>query len=100
MAWTYSRKPNLPSDWDRRRHEVLVRANYTCAINSKNCITVATECDHIEHGDELGSGWPGSNLQAACRPCHAEKSAREGGAAWAAIRAKAKHPGERHPGMR
>ncbi|WP_338601660.1 HNH endonuclease signature motif containing protein [Saccharopolyspora sp. SCSIO 74807] len=71
------------------------RDAYTCHIKGPDCVGVATDVDHIRPGDrhEL------SNLQAACKPCHARKSAREGVQGRARRAALRLRPAERHPGL-
>lgn len=98
MAWDegHRRQSRLPDDWSKRREEVLRRDNWQCRIRGPRCVVLATDVDHIERGDDHAT----SNLQASCRPCHADKTSVEGNERWAAIRAKTRHPGEKHPGMR
>nr|WP_291415493.1 HNH endonuclease signature motif containing protein [Actinophytocola sp.] len=55
----------------------------------------STEVDHIRRGDNHDL----SNLRGVCAPCHRAKSAREGGTAAAARRAR-RRPSEPHPGLR
>ena len=73
-AWEGStRRERLPPDWDRRRRRVLLRDGHRCYL----CGEVASEVDHVEHGDDHSL----ENLKAICSPCHLKKSAREGRAA-------------------
>lgn len=73
-----TRRRRLPPDWDTRRTTVLERDDYRCQLAYPSiCITYANEVDHIQHGDDHRL----TNLQAACHPCHAHKSAIEGNTA-------------------
>ncbi len=95
-AWGGStRKQRLPRTWSHLRSQVMRRDAYTCQINGPDCVRVATDVDHIQRGDlhEL------ENLQAACKPCHARKSAREGVQGRARRAALRLRPAERHPGL-
>ncbi len=87
-----TRRARLPADWPARRRAVLTRDGFRCRIRDDCCVVVASEVDHIEAGDnhELG------NLQAACPPCHARKSSREG----AAARPRRNRPPEVHPALK
>jgi 5-methylcytosine-specific restriction protein A len=98
VAWDEGgrRRARLPDNWHQLRDEVLRRDNWQCRIRGPRCVVLATDVDHKDRGDDHAP----SNLQAACRPCHAAKSSGEGNAAWADIRRQTRHPGERHPGMR
>jgi 5-methylcytosine-specific restriction protein A len=61
----------------RRRLRVLGRAGYRCQIQYPDiCIGTATDFDHITPLAEGGQD-SDHNGQAACRPCHARKSAVE-----------------------
>lgn len=75
---------------------ILRRDRYACQIRGPRCTGVATEVDHIRPGDDHSM----SNLQAVCAACHSQKSAREGNAARARLRALRLRPAEKHPGMR
>ena len=95
MTWQGSdRRQRLPSDWPKRRQHILKRDGYLCQINGDGCQLIATEVDHIKPGDYHGF----ANLQAVCHHCHKTKSAAEGTAARATIRARATRPTEQHPG--
>lgn len=98
MSWDSSdRRSRLPDDWDQIRRAVLRRDGRRCQIRSRLvCISYATDVDHIIPGDDHSS----ANLRAACEPCHREKSAREGVAQRARLRAMKKRPPPRHPGRR
>jgi 5-methylcytosine-specific restriction protein A len=68
---------------------VLARDGYRCQIRGPRCVGVATQMDHVV---ELADGGPDTdaNAQAACRPCHAAKTAAH------AVSTRAKH-GRRRP---
>lgn len=94
-GWSSSnRRSRLPGNWSALRRQVLRRDQNTCQLKLAGCETKATEVDHIIAGDnhEL------TNLRAACKKCHQQKSSAEGNQAKAAIRAARfrKKPG--HPG--
>lgn len=74
---------------------ILRRDHYVCQIRLTGCLVRANQVDHIRPGDDHDP----SNLQAACAPCHAKKSAREGHAALRRRRASARQPAEKHPGL-
>ena len=67
--------------WQVKRARQL-REHLNCAM----CGQPATDADHITLLGEGGD--PNGPLQSLCRPCHAKKTAAEGGRA-----AKAKRPG-------
>lgn len=97
MSWAASnRRERLPADWAWRTAEVLKRDKYRCQLRWSGCFGSATEVDHKKRGDDHRF----ENLQAACTYCHARKSAAEGVAARAKLRALRKRPVGRHPGMR
>jgi 5-methylcytosine-specific restriction enzyme A len=91
-----TRRTRLPSNWPAIRAYVLTRDGHQCQLRYAGCTSVATEADHITAGDDHRT----VNLQAACSPCHATKSAREGGTAWAAKRSGGRLEAEQHPGLR
>lgn len=99
MAWEGSdRAARLPKDWPRLQPRILRRDRHQCQLRYPGlCIGTATEVDHRKPGDDHSP----ANLQAACHPCHAHKSALEGGAASATARAaRPRHrPAEPHPGL-
>ncbi|MBV9292644.1 MAG: HNH endonuclease [Frankiales bacterium] len=95
-AWEKSdRRERLPLDWPQRRAQVLERDGSRCQLQYDACAGVATDVDHIVPGDDHRL----TNLQAACQPCHALKSAREGVAARARVRDLRRRPTEPHPGI-
>ena len=94
-AWSNSdRSARLPSDWAKRRIRVLRRDGFRCRITGPHCLTLATEVDHIVHGDDHRLG----NLQAVCSRCHRAKTQAEAAGAQAAVRERSLRPAEGHPG--
>jgi 5-methylcytosine-specific restriction enzyme A len=94
-----TRRASLPKSWWRLRWQVLERDGHQCQIQIEGrCIGRATEVDHVEDRDDH------SRLRAACQPCHAHRSAQQGGQAAGKARAARlgarKRPPERHPGLR
>lgn len=54
---------------------VLGRVGYRCEIKHQGiCIGTATQVDRIDNA----KGYSDDNCQAACKPCHVWKTAREG----------------------
>lgn len=98
MPWDNSpgRHRDLPSNWPALRRAILERDDHLCQLRGPRCTTTATEVDHI--GSNLNHD--PDNLRAACRPCHAQRSATQGHDAMRTARSKAKHPREKHPGAR
>lgn len=93
MPWSTSdRRATLPPDWSAIRRRVLARDRHTC----QTCGSRATEVDHIADRNQHAL----ANLQSLCAGCHRRKTLAEAQTARAAIRAKAKHPTELHPGLR
>lgn len=95
MSWeTSDRRERLPANWPEIRRGVLKDAGWRCQIRLPGCTSMATEVDHVRFRDET------SPLQAACSHCHGKKSAMEGVAQRARLRAARKRPAPRHPGRR
>ncbi len=87
----------LPADWSTIRSRVLVLDGQRCQIRFDDiCIGHATEVDHVIPAAQGGTDAP-ANLQAACRPCHARKTAKEAAAARVAKYNRKRTP-EPHPG--
>jgi 5-methylcytosine-specific restriction protein A len=94
-----ARKASLPKDWWRIRWQVLERDHHRCQIRIPDrCIGVANQVDHA--GDR--NDHRPENMRAACGPCHAHRSANQGGVAAGKARAARvaarKRIPERHPG--
>ncbi|TQE92725.1 MAG: HNH endonuclease [Spiribacter salinus] len=63
--------------WDKLRQRVLQRDDYLCQVClSKGRVTPANEVDHITPKAQGGTDAEG-NLQAICRSCHRDKTAKE-----------------------
>ena len=60
--------------WRRLRMQVFHEAGWRCEKCRK---PGALECDHVIPLAKGGKEWERSNLQALCRSCHFEKTARE-----------------------
>lgn len=85
------RSTPLPPEWPTLRLEVLDRDGWVCQIRGPKCIGQANEVDHVgnanDHRPEM--------LRAACKPCHATRTGRQG----RARQGKRKRETEPHPGM-
>lgn len=96
-----TRRATLGKEYWRNRAAVMKRDGHLCQIRTPGlCIGTATECDHV--GDRLDHR--PENMRAACRPCHAQRSGHQGGAA-SGNRARARsasrlRPAEPHPGLK
>lgn len=95
-----ARKASLPREFFRNRALVLRRDGQRCQLRfPERCIGTANQADHIDDRNDHRI----ENLRAACAPCHAHRSASQGGAAsGAAARARSaarRRPAERHPGV-
>lgn len=66
-------------DWQRCRRAYLAQ-HPLCEIQAKCHGAPATEVDHITPIHAGGARLDFANLQAACKPCHSWKTAREDGA--------------------
>lgn len=91
--WNTKRAERLPSNWHSVRSRVLSRDGYVCQICHRS---VATEVDHIVHGDNHDL----SNLQGVCSACHRRKTQAEAAEAQRRRLARRYRPVERHPGVR
>lgn len=98
MTWPTEGR-SRPRQYRKDRELVLERAGHRCQIQGPNCTGVGNLDDHIVPLSLGGSNALG-NRQAACKPCHDAKTAREAAAAATASRAKAKRPARQHPGLR
>jgi 5-methylcytosine-specific restriction enzyme A len=66
-------------EYKRNRTVAMRRDNWRCQIRLEGiCIGAASMCDHIVPRSQGGTHAL-SNLRAACNPCHAVKTAQEGG---------------------
>lgn len=87
------RKSRLPRGWDRIRTEILAR-DPICVLCG---VRPSTHCDHIRA--KTDDHRP-SQLQGVCKPCHLQKSSREGNEAQRANpRPSRRRPEEPHPGL-
>ena len=80
MPWETARKDPAygRSDWKRARLACMKRASWKCEIRIPGkCIGAASEADHI---DGLANDPRHRRLRAACRPCHADVTARQSNA--------------------
>lgn len=79
MAWPTTSRHLRGYDhrWDKLRKTILQRDKHLCQpCLAKGRVTVATQVDHIRPKAKGGTDDEG-NLQAICKPCHDEKTARE-----------------------
>lgn len=87
----------LPPDWPELRRQAFALYGSTCHLCGG---PGADTIDHLRAGDDHNL----SNLRPAhdrvYPHCHRRKSAAEGHAAAAAIRARGRQPREPHPGLR
>ena len=94
------RRERLPDNWPMIRRRILIRDGYRCTWRHEGvrCAELATDVDHIVHGDDHGDG----NLRALCDWHHQKKSSSEGGAARVAARRRINQRfrrSEPHPGL-
>jgi len=77
VPWENARKDPAynTADYRRKRLATMKRANWKCEIRLEGCIGAATQCDHT-----LGLDNDRQHLlmRAACAPCHAKVTARQG----------------------
>jgi hypothetical protein len=81
VPWESARKDPAygSAEWKRAREACLRRANWRCEIRLPGvCAGTAREADHI-YG--LAADPRHEHLRAACSPCHAQVSSRQGNAA-------------------
>lgn len=91
------RLARLPADWQKIRKRILRRDGYMCRHidgDGIGCISRANQVDHIVRNDDDSD----LNLQALCEYHHRQKSASEGGQAYAAKQAARFRTPEPHPG--
>jgi 5-methylcytosine-specific restriction protein A len=103
MPWettgSSKRRLELPADWSQRREETKRLAGGRCQWRMPNggrCPEPGTDCDHV------GDSWDHSvtNRRWLCRRHHNMHTGQQSAEARRALAAKAKHPVERHPGLR
>lgn len=96
---------DLPPNWGQLVKAVKRRARESSPTgieqcearlprSGRRCPDVGTEVDHIGHKDDHRL----TKLRLKCAHHHAPKTAKQGHEAWAAKKAKAKRPEEKHPG--
>lgn len=66
------------SAWRKARDAAMRRAHGRCELRLDGCIGAASEVDHIV-GVADGGGHDQSNLRPVCGPCHAKRTAQQGG---------------------
>ena len=93
MVWT-SKGSDMGPRWSGVRAKVLRDSAGICAKCKGDG---ACEVDHIISRRSGGSN-DYENLQALCRLCHSRKSASEGNAAKARLKARRSRPTGKHPG--
>lgn len=106
MAWAGSdRRSRLPRDWPARVAATRDRAGGRCegiSLHGEDrwhvdeCNGIGRDCDHDKRGDDHSL----TNLVWLNSYCHLRKTQHEAAEALRTQAAKAKHPGERHPGLR
>lgn len=97
MAWERQRKARYGAEHQARRLRVLRRANYRCQIRGPRCIGRATILDHVV-ATAFGGPDTDDNSQAACEPCHKEKTAEEAREGIRRRRLNKRPVDTRHPG--
>jgi hypothetical protein len=93
-----TRRDRLPADWPKLRAMTFARDGAACTwvVDGERCWAPATDCDHVNRGDDHSL----ANLTSLCSRHHAEKSAQEGvQARKEKARATLLEPDE-HPGWR
>ena len=77
MPWESARKDPAynTAEWRRARLACMRRAQWKCEIRLDCCIGAATQVDHV---NGLDNDRGHQNLRAACAPCHAKVTARQG----------------------
>jgi 5-methylcytosine-specific restriction endonuclease McrA len=77
VPWDSARKDPAynTAAWRRARNAAMKRAQWKCEIRLDCCIGAATQVDHVAGLDNDRNH---QNLRAACAPCHAKVTARQG----------------------
>lgn len=63
--------------WKRVRRAVLIRDDYQCQIQWRNCEGTAITADHIVSVLDGGDRYDMDNLQAACEKCNSAKEIKD-----------------------
>lgn len=102
MAWgTGARDRTSTAEHKARTARVLERDGHQCQLRGPRCIGHATQNDHIKNVKSFANEADAEhddNCQAACVPCHMEKTSREGVEARQKRRARLRLPQGVHPG--
>lgn len=103
MSWSgTTRRATLPPGWSSTIVPAVLARDPVCRCDgcprctSTGCRRASAEVDHA--GDRLDH----TKLRGICRPCHSQRTARQGAAAANARRDTAvrrRRHGEQHPGM-
>lgn len=93
-----TRRDRLPVDWPAIRQRILTRDGHRCTwvVSGQRCTAQATDVDHRINNDDDRD----SNLRSLCAPHHRVKTAAEGNAARAKLRAARYRKPEPHPGRK
>lgn len=107
MTWSNEQGRQLPPEWPAIVRAVKARAKASSPLGieqcearlpktGKRCPDRGVDVDHMGHQDDHRLVM----LKLKCEHHHDWKTARQGHAAWAAKKKKAKRPPEEHPGRR
>lgn len=98
MSWEGSdRAERLPADWSAVRADVMAAHGAVCHVCG---LPGSDAVDHVRPGDDHSAANLAPIHQDVWPYCHRAKSAHEGVAARAELRAQRTRPVEKHPGMR
>ena len=80
MPWSTARKDPAynTAEYRRARLNCLKAARWRCQIRLPGCAGAASEADHTQG---LDNDRQHQHLRAACKPCHAKVTSRQGNAA-------------------